>query len=223
MSKRILSWFDRRKRIGTIQLMRKHLELTIGTVEELSKAVKFKTLGDVKLASPSIDRVSNYEREADLLRRRISLEVAQSELPPSERIDLLRLVRVIDHVADWSLEAARILISTPMDRLPSELTDVVEEMVRKVGECVHSVVRCIDKLSEDVEESLKMADQVEHIEEEVDELYQKARNNYPKLGSGEISVGEAILVSQFIDAVESIADWCENSIDQIRVVALGLS
>ena len=118
MSRRILNWFDRRKRVTTIHLIRRHLELTTATFEELSKAVKSKSVGDEKLALSNINLVANYEKEADSLRRQIALEVAKSELPPSERGDLLRFIRVIDHIADWSLEAARILISTPIHKLP---------------------------------------------------------------------------------------------------------
>jgi len=100
--------------------------------------------------------------------------------------------------------------------------NVVIEMVKKVKECVHAVVRCVDKLGDDLEEALKMADQVEQIEEEVDELYQQARKYYPQLNYEKINPGEVILVSQLIDAIEYIADWCENTIDQIRMIAIGL-
>lgn len=222
MSRKILDWLDRRKRIGTIQLVRKHLESTTGTIEELSKAIQFKTVGEDESALTSINLIFDYEKEADSLRREISTEVARSELPPSERGDLLRLVRVIDWIADWSLEAARILVSTPIEKLPNDLMNVVIEMVKKVKECVHAVVRCVDKLGDDLEEALKMADQVEQIEEEVDELYQQARKYYPELNYEKINPGEVILVSQLVDAIENIADWCENTIDQIRMIAIGL-
>ncbi len=221
MSKKILSWLDRRKKITTFQLIRRHLGLTIGTVEELSKAIRFKTVGDEKSALSSINLVANYEKEADSLRKRISSDVAESELPPSERGDLLRLVRIIDWIADWSLEAARILVSTPIEKMPSELMNVILEMDEKIKECVRIVLRCIDKLSEDLEYALKLADQVERIEEEVDELYQRARSYYPKMNYEDINPGEAVLIGQFIDALEYVADWCENTIDQIRVIAIG--
>jgi predicted phosphate transport protein (TIGR00153 family) len=222
LSKKILGWLDRRKKITTIQLVRRHLELTIGTVEELSKAIRMKANGDKKLIVSSVNRIADYEKEADALRRQISLEVAKSELPPSEREDLLQFVRSIDWIADWTLEAARILVPTPINKLSPELVDVIYEMIDKVKEAVHLVVRCVDKLSENLEDTLNLAEQVERAEEEVDGLYQKARSYYPNLNYEEINPGEVVLVSQFIDAVEVIADWCENTIDQIRLIAIGL-
>lgn len=217
-----MDWLDRRKRISVIQLARNHLDSTIKCFEELSKAVKFKSVGDVDVASSSINLVFSHEREADSIRRRITLEVAKSELEPSDRGDLLRLVRLIDWIADWSLEAARILVSAPIHKLPSELMNVVLSMIGKVGECVNAVARCVDKLSEDLEESLKIADQVERLEEEVDGLYQQAREHYPSMDYGNINPGEAILISQLLDAIEYVADWCENTVDQIRVITVGL-
>lgn len=222
MSKKILGWLDRRKKITTIQLVRRHLELTLGTVEELSKAIRMKASGDGELTASSVNIIADYEKEADSLRRQISLEVAKSELPPSEREDLLQFVRTIDWIADWTLEAARILVSTPINKLSPELIDVIYEMIDKVKESVHLVVRCVDKLSENLEDALNLAEQVERAEEEVDGLYQKARSYYPNLNYEKINPGEAVLISQFIDAVESIADWCENTIDQIRLIAIGL-
>jgi predicted phosphate transport protein (TIGR00153 family) len=176
LSKKILSWLDRRKKITTIQLVRRHLELTIGTVEELSKAIRVKASGDGELTASIVNRIADYEKEADSLRRQIALEVAKSELPPSEREDLLQFVRTIDWIADWTLEAARILVSTPINKLSPELVEVIYEMIDKVKESVHLVVRCVDKLSENLEDALNLAEQVERAEEEVDGLYQKARS-----------------------------------------------
>ncbi len=64
---------------------------------------------------------------------------------------------------------------------------------------------------------------MERIEEEVDEQYHQARSYYPKMNLNKINSGEVILISQFIDAIEYIADWCENTIDQVRVIAISLS
>jgi len=41
-----------------------------------------------------------------------------------------------------------------------------------------------------------------------------------KLDYSKINPGEAILLSQLLDAVENVADWCENTVDQVRVVAV---
>jgi uncharacterized protein Yka (UPF0111/DUF47 family) len=63
---------------------------------------------------------------------------------------------------------------------------------------------------------------VERLEEEVDGLYQQAREHYPNLDYGNLNPGEAILISQLLDAIEYVADWCENTVDQIRVITVGL-
>jgi len=34
------------------------------------------------------------------------------------------------------------------------------------------------------------------------------------------SVGELILLNEFLDALETIADWCENTADIVRAIAV---
>ncbi|MEM3793889.1 MAG: DUF47 family protein, partial [Candidatus Bathyarchaeia archaeon] len=71
-----------------------------------------------------------------------------------------------------------------------------------------------------LEEALKIADTVERLEEEVDERYLEARGMYPTLDYSRVNPGEAILISQLLDAIEYIADWSENTIDQVRIIAI---
>jgi len=84
------------------------------------------------------------------------------------------------------------------------------------------VRKCIDALYHDLNEALKIADIVEKLEEDVDEIYSEVRKQYLIVDSKEIKVGELILIAQFFDVIENIADWCENTIDQVRVVAIRL-
>ncbi len=65
-----------------------------------------------------------------------------------------------------------------------------------------------------------MADNVEALEEKVDALYMEIRSLYPKMDFSKINPGEVFLIVQLFDAVENITDWCENTIDQVRVLAV---
>lgn len=222
MSEKLLVWLGKRRQSKVVQLMQEHLALTTGAVDELTKAVASKIQGDEKTAEDSMARVSRNEEEADRLRRDISLELTKGEIPPVERDDLLHLSRRIDWVTDWSREAARILSITPVAKMPEELAKISIEMVELVKKCAWTLRKCINKLTEDPKETLKLADEVERLEEVVDEKYVCARKVLPKLDYSRVNPGEAILLSELLDAIENIADWCENSIDQARVVAVRL-
>ena len=36
----------------------------------------------------------------------------------------------------------------------------------------------------------------------------------------EINAGEMVLIGQLFDAIENITDWCENTVDEVRVLAI---
>jgi uncharacterized protein Yka (UPF0111/DUF47 family) len=74
-----------------------------------------------------------------------------------------------------------------------------------------------------VEDALRAADAVERLEEKVDKLYQGAHSNLKDIQTNGIRVGAIILLSQFNEAIENIADRCEDSCDQVRVMAVTLS
>ncbi|MDH5791777.1 MAG: DUF47 family protein, partial [Candidatus Bathyarchaeota archaeon] len=87
-------------------------------------------------------------------------------------------------------------------------------------DCVIRLDDCIGKMiGKKLPEALAAADEVEALEEQIDGLYQQARRSLNGLGN-KVMTGPAILLSQFIDALENIADRCEDSCDEVRVIAV---
>ena len=65
---------------------------------------------------------------------------------------------------------------------------------------------------------MQAADEVERLEENVDDLFEKSRQ---LLGRElNLSVGPAILINELYEAIEMVADWCEDACDQIRVIII---
>jgi uncharacterized protein Yka (UPF0111/DUF47 family) len=57
---------------------------------------------------------------------------------------------------------------------------------------------------------------VERLEEKVDDLHENARRLLAK--EEKLSVGAAVLMNELYDAVEMVADWCEDACDQVRII-----
>jgi len=220
MSEKLLSWFGKRRQTKAVQLMQVHLSLTTRALEELGKAMDYRIKNQRELAEASIARLSRMEEEADALRREVALELTKGEIPPHERDDLLHLSRDIDWITDWSKESGRILSVAPVERLPEQLTKKGLEMIQVVKETAIVVRNCVDKLSEEPKEAMRLADIVESLEEKVDTLYTEIRGLYPTMDFTKVNPGEVFLVGQLFDAIENITDWCENTIDQVRVIAV---
>jgi len=70
---------------------------------------------------------------------------------------------------------------------------------------------------------LKAAFEIEGLEESVDGIHQKARGVLRDIENDGIHVGSVILLNQFVEAVKSTVDCCEDACDQARVMAVTLS
>jgi predicted phosphate transport protein (TIGR00153 family) len=212
----LVRWFEKRREIKALNAVQRHLALTTGIVEDLERAVDAATRGDEKEMHRYIERVAISEREADSLRRDVMDFVSKGELSPIDREDLMDLVKRVDMLADWSRESTRVLVALPMEYVPKSIKDAMLNMVKNVRECVISAEKCVNKMMTKPEEALKAADTVERDEERVDDIHEKAR---VLIGKESLPrAGVAVLISQLFEAIEQIADSCEDVSDEIRII-----
>jgi len=218
----LIRWFGHRREARAVDLMKKHLANAVSAVEDLERALSAAMRGDEELVIASIRRVDEAEKEADRLRRAIMDELASEVVSPAGREDLMHLVKRVDMIADWSREATRILEALPLKDVPREVLEECLKMARGARECAHAVRRAVDRLLVSPGEALKEADAVERLEEEVDALYMEARKVFARLAPECQKAPVLILLRDLMDAIENVADWCENSCDQIRVISVVL-
>lgn len=214
----LIKWFEKRKETRALTSIQRHLALTTGIVEDLEKAIKAGIEMDFKEMQDCIARVASAESEADTLRRKVMDEIATGELSPTDREDLMDLVKRVDMVADWSRESTRILGAMPMQYVPVSIKNEFAVMIKSVKGCAVSLQKCVNKMMTKHEEALQTADAVEREEEKVDDIHEKARI---LLGKEDLPrAGVAVLVGQLFEAMEMIADSCEDACDQVRVIMI---
>lgn len=212
----LIKWFEKRRETKALVTVQQHLALTTGIIEDLEKAIMAAIKNDGKEMQKCIERVTKSEREADKLRRKVMDEISKGELPPDDRVDLMDLVKRVDMVADWSRESTRVLAAIPMAYVPNSIKNEFIEMVKGAKECTVSLQKCVNKMMTKPQEALQAADDVEREEEKVDDIHEKAR---ALLGKEEIPrAGIAVLISQLFEAIEMIADACEDACDQVRII-----
>jgi predicted phosphate transport protein (TIGR00153 family) len=188
----------------------------MGIVEDLDKAIAAAIRNEEKEMRKCVERVASSEKEADTLRRKVMDEISKGELSATDREDLMDLVKRVDMVADWSRESTRILGAIPMTEVPKSIKDEITIMVNSVRECASSLQKCVNKMMTKPEEALQAADAVEREEEKVDDIHEKARI---LIGREDLPrAGVAVLISQLFEAIEMIADSCEDACDQIRII-----
>ena len=212
----LIKWFEKRRETKALTTVQRHLALTMGIVEDLDKAIAAAIRNEEKEMRKCVERVASSEKEADTLRRKVMDEISKRELSATDREDLMDLVKRVDMVADWSRESTRILGAIPMTEVPKSIKDEITIMVNSVRECASSLQKCVNKMMTKPEEALQAADAVEREEEKVDDIHEKARI---LMGREDLPrAGVAVLISQLFEAIEMIADSCEDACDQIRII-----
>jgi predicted phosphate transport protein (TIGR00153 family) len=215
------SWLKTRRKILVITMIRDQSKSVVTTTETLERCVSHALGGKHDELNRSFDALQQKEKAADLLKKKIVAELTKGELPPSDREDLMRLAREINHVIDWINETGRILVEFNLDEAPEEIKKIVPDVMRVVKKCVLDLDICINKLIDrKFQDALKAADEVERLEEEMDYLHRQARRKIAGFKTGAVEIGEAILISQLIESFENITDRCEDTCDLIRAIAV---
>ncbi len=218
MSERILRWFGDRRTETVIEMTHRHLGLTTEAVRQLYEMVR--TASDDQKKKDFYETISQQEMRADEVRREMVTELSKRELYPSERDDLMELVRAVDWIADWAREAARILVIIPFAKVTPEFKGTIEDMCRENYSIVRVLAKCIHALSSNPKKAMEYADQVELLEADLDDLYGTARNHFVELGDVGMTRGAIILLNELMVAIETVSDWCENTADIARAIAI---
>jgi predicted phosphate transport protein (TIGR00153 family) len=220
LSKKLFGWFAPSRGEDVLDMAEKHLELTENAVRELYSMVDAAAKCDREKCTAHYMSVSRMEMEADDLRRKMVDALTKSEMFPEERGDLMELVRAVDWIADWSKEAGRILNVIQLDKAPTEMREAALNMVKADTDCVGVLKECLKKVTTDPKEAINLANKVELLEEDTDELYSQARKHLATLEFKGWTMGSLILLNEFLDSLETIADWCENTADIVRAVSV---
>jgi predicted phosphate transport protein (TIGR00153 family) len=220
LSRRIFGWFAPKRGQKVLEMVEDHLELTQKAVNSLYAMVEAAAECDHDKCKIYYMSVSEMEMRADELRRRMVEELTEGEMFPEERDDLMELVRAVDWIADWSKEAGRILNSIPYEKAPDDIKVATMNMVRADVDCVKVLTQCIRALPKDSKKALALANEVEMLEENIDDLYEEARKLLATLEFPGFTIGALILLNEFLDSIETVADWCENTADIVRAIAV---
>jgi predicted phosphate transport protein (TIGR00153 family) len=202
----ISEWFGERREEEVLEMFKKEFELGTKSIEEL--------LNMLEKGGRKFDRIKMFEKEADEVRRGIMEQLAKGELASQDKEDLMRLAKETDSINDWMYTASKNLAA--IGKLRDSEKKLLEGMCRNCKDAIAKLHECMNSItSGDKERAMELAHKVERVEEAVDDQYYESkkvllRENRPG--------AEAILMYALFQSVENIADACENTSDQIRLI-----
>lgn len=203
--------------IKVLDLIEKHLSLSLVAADNLQKAVEAKMADKIEGCLFCIRELNKAEEEADSVRRDIEKELAGGILPPLSRADMARLTERLDNVPDWCKQTGRILEIISANELPEDLKGILLETTQMTNKCVHSLADVVRLLYTDHESALDACNTVEILEHEIDNLYIETLR---KFYESDLKPNTLLLANELAESLEMIGDSCEDAADLIRVVVV---
>jgi predicted phosphate transport protein (TIGR00153 family) len=203
--------------IKVLDLIEKHLSLSLVAADNLQKAVEAKMADKIEGCLFCIRELNKAEEEADNVRRDIEKELAGGILPPLSRADMARLTERLDNVPDWCKQTGRILEIISANELPEDLKGILLETTQMTNKCVHSLADVVRLLYTDHESALNACNTVEILEHEIDNLYIET---LMKFYESDLKPNTLLLANELAESLEMIGDSCEDAADLIRVVVV---
>lgn len=215
--KNLLDWFSKRKEDFVQKGMRRHCLAIIDAVNEAERAVSAMSRGDSDTTLRAVDRLIMSEREADRIEERLVEQLSFGELDPDQREDLMHLVKKMDKIADWAMDAGihvQLMIETGIES-PPHIWEALRIICSELTLAVRLLLRAVESIGDDPAVTLKCVQNIKGQERAIDEI------NYAilkKILMAEMDFRATILMKGMLQALENASDCCKDCADTINIL-----
>lgn len=195
-----------------------HSILVANGVSILSNIVKNYVEYDFDQLNRAYLELDKLEEQGDEIKRKLMNILKTSHLHPEDREDLLRLVLTIDEVIGLSKAVAKKFVI--FKHLSITIPTSIHEYFVKIIDKTHEAAKCIRELVQSLQvedtKTLELAERVERLEEEVDDLRSATLRELYKHCTSRCEI-ICISLPIVLDDIESITDKCEEVADMYRL------
>jgi len=183
----------------------------------LPKMLVIKDKAGIKIA---LEQIASIEDEVENLRRKITRDVADVGGLILNRDNILNTAYTMDEISGYitgiSFKLSNIKISTlKTSNLDKDLTELIELVVDEI----YKLNEIIRSLNVDSSKSIELAQETQKIERDIDTKYRIMSIT----ALNEITdTKELLLMKDVIEAIEEMADKCQEVSDSFILLALSL-
>ncbi len=212
-----MEWFGKRRESMVIRGLKDHVRAVGDATGELNKAVAALCNSDTEKAMEALNRMLLSEKEADNIEERVSMELSKGDMEPKEREDLLRLIRRMDFIADWSKESGMNLqlILEAKVKVPSSLWTHYHEMTIELERATKELRASIEHLGVNEELADKHSREVERLEHVLDDLYFVTKK---EILFSDIDPRAVFLMRDMLHGIENASDSAKDVADIIHIL-----
>lgn len=214
------SWISRRRQAEIIEMSLNHVDKIIEVSNRLTEFLETYFTKGKDSASEVYKKIYLAEKEADDIKREIISSLSMGPFHPIDREDLIRLTLTLDDIAAYVKYAARNFLILPQKKLPDDLEKLLIKMSKELQKATLRIRDGIKELYKDTKKALEIADIIEKIEEEVDDLRTQALERAVAWCDEVATPSVCIITKEVIDSIENATDRCEDVADIIRSIAL---
>ncbi|MHA1722331.1 MAG: MFS transporter [Candidatus Baldrarchaeia archaeon] len=197
----------------------KHTGLVCEAARRVELAVHAFVNEDVEAVNKLVREAKTIERKADEIKREIMLRLSMGVLEAPDRADFLRLTELVDDVAGYIVGAGRRLTLLDPKNFPREIREHFAMFSKGVTKIADLVKQAIEALRINVEEALRIVEEIEKLETDMDDHYHEISSKIIKL-SDKLSTPTLLTVRDFINLIEFAIDTAEDAGDHIRMIAV---
>jgi len=186
----------------------------------LSTLPKMLVIKDKAGIKTALEQISSIEDEVENLRRKITRDVADVGGLILNRDNILNTAYTMDEISGYitgiSFKLSNIKISTiKTSNLDKDLTELIELVVDEI----YKLNEIIRSLNVDSGKSIELAQETQKIERDIDNKYRTMSIT----ALNEITdTKELLLMKDVIEAIEEMADKCQEVSDSFILLALSL-
>jgi len=186
----------------------------------LSTLPKMLVIKDKAGIKTALEQISSIEDEVENLRRKITRDVADVGGLILNRDNILNTAYTMDEISGYitgiSFKLSNIKVSTiKTSNLDKDLTELIELVVDEI----YKLNEIIRSLNVDSSKSIELAQETQKIERDIDTKYRIMSIT----ALNEITdTKELLLMKDVIEAIEEMADKCQEVSDSFILLALSL-
>jgi predicted phosphate transport protein (TIGR00153 family) len=213
----ILSWLANEGERTILKDTEKHIEEAFNTVTFFAEAVKSYIGHDINGKTAALESVRESEHKADLLKAEMMDKIAESLLAPPDREDLMRFIKTLDKIADWTLSSSR-LLGFIQNGMPET---VLVNMAAAAGLIVSGVTKLREGIlafiGNNIPKALSSIDEIDRLEHEADD---RKKELIESILIAKLDPNSLILMFHLADYMEGVTDQINTAADFIKILAI---
>ncbi|ADP77550.1 Putative phosphate transport regulator [Methanothermus fervidus DSM 2088] len=215
--KKIKNLFYRESEVE--KFVEKHVELVGECYEKLKLLMENFYEGNYDEVEKLAKKISELEREADEVRRKMELKYYSGAFLPFDREDRILLTEKTDKIAD-TIESVAFSISLSKIRFPKILKKNFREFIDAIDKTLKAFEKSMENLDKDYGEAIKKAHETEKLEENADKVERKIIKKLFKLYKNKkIGTVKLLGLKEITTKLGHIADQAEDASDRVLIIA----